>query len=377
MCTEGNKLQGNDTLDCSAQRQIGRLRFLELPTELLVDIFGMMEHEDLVELSTLFIGEASRQNGIYKVIQGVLYSHIIVTNYSRNSFYELEELQRIVPKYRINRYFFWPLEDIINRKIPLSYYVRLSKKVYYIFGNRESVYSIHKVMRQFSKYLNVVPPEFTIIPSEIYLFLNTSAYLETIDEFRRDFQELNIIFMNHVISHSASCRKLVRLCLNDGIYDYSSVQKLELSDISALSWLQTLELNNLHMQSDHNLQLPPGLLSLDLSNNNLTNIDNLNLPNKLKKLNLANNDINQVQRHLFPDSLEILDLANNRINTLIGNAFPDSIYELDLSCNYIEEINFLIPTELKYLNLKGCTIKDIRPDLLTIISNNSIKIYYD
>lgn len=352
-----------------------RLSFLDLPNELLTNIFELMVQEDLKLILSILNEVPDRNDRLFRIVNDVAYSSIIITNYSKHHFYELDELKKIIPAYKVDRSLIWPLEDMLgDDNIPHFLSINASKKVYYVFGNKNPVTSIHKVMRQFCKYLSENRNGFKKITSEINLLLNVSPSFDTVEEFKRNFQELNITFLNRVIRQSPAFSDLRRLYLDDGIYLSFSSQRLDLNNIVFLDSLQELYLNHLNLLSVENLRLPPSILTLDLSNNNIVNLEGLKIPNMLKRLNLSCNNITFIKRSFFSEGLEELNLGYNRLNLLAGCIFPESIRNLDLSNNFVRDVNFMMPQELKYLNLRRCPIENICIEVRNAIANNKIDI---
>lgn len=360
----------------SGNYEFKSVKFLDLPTELLIKIFELVVQEDLQTVLKALFGTPSKYDRLFQIVRETTYSSIIVTNYSRNQFHILKNLKNAISTYKVDHSILWSLDDLLNNglaEIPsLTSY--LLRKVHYIFGNENPVESIHKVMRQFCKYLNRIPHKLVGIPSEIILMLNLSPSFDTVYEFKKNFQDLNFTFLNHVIGRSSVFDDLHCLKLRDGIYYSITGQTLDLENIENMPSLQELNLNNLNLQSVENLRLPSSLLSLDLSNNHIANICDIKLPNTIKVLNLSHNNITFVQRSFFPDSIQTLNLGYNRLNFLSGAIFPDSVDYLDLSNNFIEDINFLIPEQTTYLNLRSCPIKSISYQVKTAISNNGVKV---
>lgn len=350
------------------------LGLLNLPNELLTYIFDFMVQDDLTIILSILNELSNRNDRIFQIVNDIFYSSIIITNYSKDRFHESDELKKIVPAYKVDRSLFWPLEFILDNKIvPHLPYIKRSK-IYYVFGNRDPVESIHKVMRQFCKYLSQVHNEIKENTSEINLLINVSPSFDTVEEFKQNFQDLNITFLNRVIRQLTVFNDLRRLNITDGIYYPFPNQSLKLGNIRFLDSIQELCLNYLNLLSIENLQLPPYLLTLNLSNNNIVNLDGLELPYMLRKLDLSHNNITFIRRSFFPNALDELNLESNRLNLLTGDIFPDSIYNLDLSNNFISDVNFIIPQNLKYLNLRHCPIKNICINARTTIANNNIKI---
>lgn len=352
-----------------------RFSLLDLPNELLTNIFEFMVQEDLKLILSVLNESPDRNYRLLRIVNDVAYSTIIITNYSKHHFYELDELKKIVPAYKVDRSLVWPLEDIFDDDtIPHFPSVNASKRVIYVFGNKNPVASIHKVMRQFCKYLSENRNELKKITSEINLLLNVSPSFDTVEEFKRNFQDLNITFLNRVIRQSPTFSNLRRLYLDDGIYFSFSRQRLDLNNIVMLDSLQELYLNHLNLLSVEGLRLPSSISTLDLSSNNIVNLDELRIPVALKKLNLSYNNITFIRRSFFPDALEELNLGNNRLNLLAGCIFPDTIRNLDLSNNFVRDINFMMPQELKYLNLRCCPIENICIEARATIADNNIDI---
>ncbi|CUM49325.1 uncharacterized protein AC631_04220 [Debaryomyces fabryi] len=357
----------------SGGRTLGCL--FDLPNELLTNIFEFMVQEDLTKILSILNEVPNRNDRIFQIVNDIFYSSIIITNYSKDHFHELDELKSIIPAYKVDRSLFWPLEFILyNEIVPHLAYVKRSKRVYYVFGNRNPVESIHKVMRQLCKYLSEVPNEMKEITSEINLLLNVSPSFDTVEEFKQNFQDLNITFLNRVIRHSTVFSDLRRLNIVDGIYYPLPNQSLDLGNIRFLDSIQELCLNHLNLLSVENLQLPSSILILNLSDNKIVNLDGLKLPYMLRKLDLSHNNITFIRRGFFPNALDELNLGSNRLNLLAGHIFPNSICSLDLSNNFIRDVNFIIPRDLKYLSLRHCPIKNICVDARTTIANNNIKI---
>lgn len=365
----------NARIRSSSKNNRKRHSFLDLPNELLTNIFELMVQEDLKLILSILNEVPDRNDRLFRIVNDVAYSSIIITNYSRHHFHELDELKKIIPAYKVDRSLIWPLEDMLDDdNIPHFLSINASKKVYYVFGNKNPVASIHKVMRQFCKYLSEKRNGFKKITSEINLLLNVSPSFDTVEEFKRNFQDLNMTFLNRVIRQSPAFSDLRRLYLDDGIYFSFSSQRLDLNNIVMLDSLQELYLNHLNLLSVENLRLPSSILTLDLSNNNIVNLEGLKIPNMLKRLNLSRNNITFIRRSFFSDGLEELNLGYNRLNLLAGCIFPESIRNLDLSNNFVRDVNFMMPQELKYLNLRRCPIENICIEARTAIANNNIDI---
>lgn len=351
------------------------LSLLDLPNELLTNIFEFLVQEDLKLILSVLNEVPDRNDRLFRIVNDVAYASVIITNYSKHHFYELDELKKIVPAYKVDRSLIWQLEDILDDDtIPSFLSDNASKKVCYVFGNKNPGSSIHKVMRQFCKYLSGSRNRFKKITSEINLLLNVSPSFDTVEEFKRNFQDLNITFLNRVIRQSPVFNDLRRLYLDDGIYFPFSSQRLDLNNIVMLDSLQELYLNHLNLLSVENLRLPSSILTLDLSSNKIVNLEGLRIPDLLKRLNLSRNNIPFIRRSFFPDGLEELNLGNNRLNLLAGCIFPESIRNLDLSDNFVRDVNFMVPQELKYLSLRRCPIENICIEARTTIANNNIDI---
>ena len=351
------------------------LNLLDLPNELLTNIFEFMVHEDLKLILSILNEIPDRNDRLFQIVNDVAYSSIIITNYSKQHFHELDELKKIIPECKVDRCLIWPLEDILDDDTNIPFVsINASRKVYYVFGNKNPITSIHKVMRQFCKYLSENQERFKNITSEISLLLNVSRSFDTVEEFKLNFQDLNITFLNRVIRQSSAFSDLRRLYLDDGIYYSFSSQELDLSNIMMIDALQELYLNNLNLLSVENLRLPSSIITLDLSSNNIVNLEGLKIPETLRKLNLSHNSITFILQSIFPDGLEVLNLRNNRLNLLSGHIFPESIRNLDLSNNFLRDVNFMMPQELKYLNLRCCPIENICNEARSSIANNNIEV---
>ncbi|KHN88349.1 Uncharacterized protein Tcan_15698 [Toxocara canis] len=103
----------------------------------------------------------------------------------------------------------------------------------------------------------------------------------------------------------------------------------------------------------------PALVSLDLSFNNLPSLESSAscLPGSLRSLNLSHN---QISASDIPPRIEVLDLSANELSS-VGNEWPASLQWINLSSNrLLQSIPPLSLPYLKYLNLDGCTISELR-----------------
>uniref|UniRef100_F1KVF9 Ig-like domain-containing protein n=1 Tax=Ascaris suum TaxID=6253 RepID=F1KVF9_ASCSU len=157
----------------------------------------------------------------------------------------------------------------------------------------------------------------------------------------------------------------IGLLTNASHLERISLRRCRIRNIAAseaLYGLQHLHLSDNHLSEWGNIcELignTPALISLDLSFNYLPSLHSLAcLPASLRLLNLSHN---QVSVFDMPSHIEMLDLSSNELMN-VSSRWPLSLKWVSLSSNpLLREIPPLSLPNLKYLNLDGCQLSEVK-----------------
>uniref|UniRef100_A0A915C084 Ig-like domain-containing protein n=1 Tax=Parascaris univalens TaxID=6257 RepID=A0A915C084_PARUN len=150
---------------------------------------------------------------------------------------------------------------------------------------------------------------------------------------------------SHVERISLRRCRIRNIAASEALY---GLQHLHLSDNYLSEWGSICEL----------IGNTPALTSLDLSFNYLPSLHSLAcLPASLRLLNLSHN---QVSIFDMPSHIEVLDLSSNELMN-VSSRWPLSLKWVNLSSNpLLREIPPLSLPNLKYLNLDGCQLSEVK-----------------
>lgn len=326
--------------------------FHSLPIEILTAVFVLLDQCELDQLLVLFPG---KEDELYRIIQTVKYSRIIVTNTWHTLLKLLIRAKQIIPMNQIPKYMIMSFDDFFKEvgslETKLCSRVRTEKRVIYAFGNDGKVYNpeIHKLMRSFSAFLQQVPNLVKHVSKEISIFISND------DGLNSDLDNaVNSIFFNRIFQCHGQLPQLQTLRIENKMnfaFDESG-GKLVLHDFTQFPALRKLVLSNLEISSKDlsgpRVWFPPTLVELRLPFNIIDSLENIKFPEGLKTLDLSYNFITAVNGDTLPPGLENLYLRNNKIARI--DSLPDSILDLNISLNEISDLAFDVPTQLKVLS---------------------------
>lgn len=349
-----------------------------LPEELLLQLFEYLKLDDLAKIEQAVSNDSDHEKSrrILNAIKSVKFSHIVITNYSREQILDRKDAAEEISMFRLERCLLTGVDDYgkLSTVIAEAQLHDGPKKIYYIFGNNESGDSLHRVVRQFSKYLSIPPPKSKKVTSELHLSLNHPHYISEVYEFRKDLEELIVLFLNLVINKLSYFEAVEGIYLTNDLPNEIMSYESPFKELFKIHNLQTLKIKNQFLCSIESVHIPNTLKNYDLSFNKITNINRpMKAPN-LKKLNLSHNSIIALPSGVLPQGLVELDLSNNNLKTLHGKIFPEGLKKLNLSFNHIEGIRFVIPLGLEILALTGCEIKSVEATAREKIRLQNIKV---
>lgn len=351
-----------------------------LPEELLLHIFEYLKLEDLekIERSICYKSSHGRSRRFLNAVKSVKFSHIVITNYSRKQVLDKKDVDagENISKFRLDRCFYVGVDDYsrLSGVLAEAQLYDGPKKIYYIFGKNETGDSLHRVIRQFSKYLSMPPQKCQKVASELHLSLNHPHYIREVYEFRKDLEELIIIFLNFVINKLSLFEAVEGIYITNDLPSEIMPYESPFKRLFKIHSLQTLKIKNQFLNSVESVHIPRSLKNYDLSFNKITNIHTPVRAANLQKLNLSHNSITALPSDVLPQGLVELDLSYNNLKILNGKIFPSGLRKLNLSFNHIEKIQFIIPPGLEILDLTGCEIKGIEHSARERIQLQNIKV---
>lgn len=319
--------------------------FKDLPGDIITEIFRYFDQEQLSRTTSLFETEFEQENEIYKILETVKHSRIIVTNCWHDLLVLLIRAKKIVPCDQLPKYIVWSFEEFLAKSDDLrsKYYLRFKcpKKIIYAFGdNPQYEPEVFKILRHFSKFLKQAPSMLRPISREINIFFSENESI-----FSEMQHDVNSTFFNRVLQSYPIMTHLENLRLESDCQPFNNVK--DFSCLHKFTALKSLTLSNLNFKESPNLILPQSLIKLKILNSSIKSIQGWVFPSKLKTLDLSRNVITAINGSILPPSLKTLILQQNKLDTF--ESLPNSLSELDMSLNNFSELDFDVPTELKIL----------------------------
>lgn len=308
----------------------GAMNVADLPVDILTNVFQNLDLMELAFIQTFF-NKSLQSSPVYRVIETVRYSRIVVTIKWHGLIQLLARACRISSLEMLSKFQFVDLVDFLPLIPQLQQRwhpeVPIRRQIAYVFGCDQSNYhDRYRVMRMFTRLLRSMPAHVQNASRQVYLY----------------FHKLNQ-FGDSDIDGEAVAAMFGQIASSPALW--SSVEKLTMQGTMAAHEAE-LDLTRIAW----NFGNFERLASICLSNMGFVTLRNLILPESLKELNLSQNSIIGVNEYHFPEGLESLDLSYNNLSGTINCSLPVSLKSLNLRRNFISKIKRL-PDSLEILDV--------------------------
>lgn len=325
------------------------MEFVDLPCDLLSLIFQEIDLDDLYSYLLLF--PTNSTNAIFRVIEAVRYSRLIVTNSWRGLLKLLARAKQIGPLDLLSKFtyvsieYFRELTSTLESKLHPEVPMKRSI-IYVVCCDNTNVNERYMIMRQFSRILKTMPPVILNASREVYFCCSSlDLFLE------RDLdEEVSSALLNRIIMSQDIWSSLEKLTLLGSATAHEvrpdGLPKI-CFDFSQFRALRSLHLSHLGIEDLTEVTIPHNVKELNLSNNSIKCLPGNILPRHVEVLDLSYNNLTALFGHKLPKSLRVLNLRRNFIGEL--RRLPDSIRDLDISFNELPSAMCNIPRSLVVL----------------------------
>lgn len=323
------------------------MEFSDLPPDILGQIFQKIDLDYLYCLLLLFDPNCSNQ--IFRVIETVRYSKVIVTNSWRQLLRLLPRAKKINSLDLLSRYTYVSISDFAGfipewaSKLHPEVNVR-RKLVFVLCCDNSNLDERYRIIRTFSRLLRKLPTSVLNVTRQVFLFM---AGLNLLVDQDLDEEVISCLFQSiEKVPTLYPSLESISLVGPVDAHEQGSINWSNCYDYSNFRNLSTICLSNMGIISLANINLPEGIKHLVVSHNSIVTLYGVRFPETLLTLDLSYNNLTGS----FKTELPMLKVFNIRRNYIEDMMFlPDSIEDLDISFNELPSTMFRIPAALKVL----------------------------
>lgn len=323
------------------------MEFTDLPPDILGEIFQKIDLDYLYCLLLLFDCNCSHQ--IFRVIDTVRYSRIIVTNSWKQLLRLLPRAKKISSLHSLSRYAYVSISDfesfIPEWKSKLHPEVNVRRKVVFVLCcDNSNLDERYRIIRTFSRVLKKLPVSVLNVTRQVFLFM---AGLNLLVEQDLDEEVISCLFQS-IEKVSSLQRSLESVSLVGPVdsHERGSINWPSCYNYSNFINLSTICLSNIGIISLASIALPEGIKHLVVSHNSIVTLYGVRFPESLLTLDLSYNNLTGSFKTELP-KLKVFNIRRNYIEDMMF--LPDSIEDLDISFNELPTTMFRIPAALKVL----------------------------
>lgn len=321
------------------------MQFSDLPPDILVSIFKKLDLDFLYCIQLLFPFNSSSQ--VYRVIETVRYSRLIVTNSWRQLLRLLPRAKKIDSIDLLAKYTYVSINDFQDFlpfwETRLHPEVNVRRKIVFVLCcDHSNIEERYLTIRKLSKILKSMPKNVSSVTRQVFLYMGESQFGRELDE-----EVIQLLFQRVEKSEDLwGFLDAVSLFGPVGAHEMGEIRWADRYDFSHFAVLRTLCLSGMGLTTIANITFAESIRHLAISHNSLANLDKVQLPENLVTLDLSYNNLSGSFKATLPQ-LKVLNMRRNFIEKMME--LPDSIEDLDISFNELPLQLVKIPDHLKVL----------------------------